>query len=460
MAAVAELFDMRLRTQEDFEKKLGEAVIGVIPRDLESERLAHGQADPRLPLCLRSPALLVLCLIAFTIPMGAWQERMLLGLTVPKILVPALAIGIALRGGRLYPYTLLLFAFFLSYLPSFFRTDYPFAGVLATLGGYLILCNIVFSVVRMPSDVDRLLKAFLAGVALVTACSMAAAALKIDVGRMLGTPMVQDVFGLKRLVGTEENPNAFGVFYAVGLPCAFHYFLTQRGLRTRAALLALLGAMALCLFMTASRSSMLGALTGCGALLFFRLRRAASRMLFLGLVPLAALAAYFLPALTVQYVTLARTGSGDPQALLADKSLAVAHRIEMLGPLGEILLDNPVVGVGFANLGPELAKRGYVHATSAHNIFISLAVEIGLVTLGLFVWVLFLTIRDLWISIETDPDPYSRHLGVAVQAMLCSMLACSLFHDTLMHVLLWLLIALGPVCRRMSGRRDWGELAA
>jgi O-antigen ligase len=106
-----------------------------------------------------------------------------------------------------------------------------------------------------------------------------------------------------------------------------------------------------------------------------------------GGVALAAAVAWFLAHHPYLVVRLGRTGSADPN---------VEHRLALWRAALDAFVSHPLLGIGY---GQFTSYAGYVRlwrAQVAHQTYLSMAAELGLLGLGVFVWLLWSVIRDSW----------------------------------------------------------------
>ncbi len=102
-------------------------------------------------------------------------------------------------------------------------------------------------------------------------------------------------------------------------------------------------------------------------------------------VALAAAVAWFLAHHPYLLVRLGRTGSADPN---------VEHRLALWRAALDAFFTHPLLGIGY---GQFTSYAGYVRlwrAQVAHQTYLSMAAELGVLGLGVFVWLLWSVMRD------------------------------------------------------------------
>jgi len=185
----------------------------------------------------------------------------------------------------------------------------------------------------------------------------------------------------ERISGSFNNPNFAACWYAVLLVLGM--WVWERSARSRRVLVALemlllLGA----LYFTGSRGGMFGWLAGTFFYLFIRYRRAALPFLTGAMAILLTLCFFKIDWL--------------PRGELIWKSLDT--RLEIWRTGLELFIDKPLTGIGLANMWfVEPWLRLYPDPLPhAHNTLLSIAVELGIVGLGLFLWMQVFVIKGLF----------------------------------------------------------------
>ena len=118
-----------------------------------------------------------------------------------------------------------------------------------------------------------------------------------------------------------------------------------------------------------------------------------------------------------------------------------------------MIKEHPLIGVGLGNFRhyyPDYmlpgAKEHFLHA---HNVFLQIAVEMGIPGLLVFLWLLFLFFKDAFSN--KGKNEYIRILRVGLSAGIIAILVTSLFHDvfhsrqiaTLTWYIIGMVVALG-----------------
>ncbi len=228
------------------------------------------------------------------------------------------------------------------------------------------------------------------------------------------------------------NPAAFALITA-------SVFMTAMMIRQAIVRLPLLVIMGTVIYLTGARASAVAALFGLGVILFARRRIAGTTgytVLFFCIVFCGALAAY--------YGEVVLRGASDFFAI-QDHHRGLesggSGRLEIWKATWNLFLSHPILGVGFR--AHEVVLKV---ASSAHNGYLGLLAEIGVIG---FAAVLLVTLSGLWNTWRRSQDPsqtfsYSVLLGLA-----CGYFVLAIFERYFINTgnptsLLFLLSILGP----------------
>lgn len=190
----------------------------------------------------------------------------------------------------------------------------------------------------------------------------------------------------QRYAGLGFDPNDLGLTLALGVAMAWYLLLTDRGW-LRLVPLGFLPLGLLAILLTASRSAALAAAIAC-ILPFLLVDR--PRTLALYVLPAAAVVL----TVVVQYVpdtSLERIGTVWQELASGDLN----YRTSLWGTGLELLAESPILGVGSGNFDNALAATTG-QGRPAHNVFIAVLVEQGLVGFALFCGVLASVLYGVW----------------------------------------------------------------
>jgi O-antigen ligase len=240
----------------------------------------------------------------------------------------------------------------------------------------------------------------------------------------------------QRATATTVDPNVLGGLLIMTGALTVPQLFAKRPLFPRPLVLLLGSAMALCLMLTFSRGSFVGMGAALAALALLRYRKLALFMLlFLALV-------WVLP-LTQDYVTHFVQG-------LRGEDLATQMRFGEYKDAITLIQRYPVLGVGFAG-SPDIDT--YV---SVANVYLLMAVEMGLVGLASFllvIAVLFFEAARAWRRLEPGLEPIWYGLHAALVGALVGGLADHYFFNLDFHhsvAFFWLYVGLAIVSSRLA----------
>lgn len=239
-----------------------------------------------------------------------------------------------------------------------------------------------------------------------------------------------------RSVGFLNDPNDFAQVMVMVLPLLWWAIVPGRLLHNVLVAAAPAALLAYAIFLTHSRGAMLG-IAALGAMVAHR---------FLG-----TLRTLILLVLAVGAMGVISVGG---RALTSSKEESAAQRVDAWYAGWTMLKSNPLFGVGYGNFLDH-------HYLTAHNSFVLVFSEIGLV--GYFFWLalIVLTFKGLNLALQHAPSGTSeRKLAMALRGSLTAYMACAWFlsrsYQPGLYVLLGLCISawvcvqslLGPVARQ------------
>ena len=307
-----------------------------------------------------------------------------------------------------------------------------------------LLVPIVFWAIRDRRHVVWIFSVFVVGVVLSVLWGLTA-------GKVSGGAAAAQV---GRLSGTNVEANVLATLLVVGLVLSTALVLVQRHAPVARALaiLAALGALA-AFFGTFSRGGLiaLGVVILVGCVYAGRARPA-----FVALV---------LATLVVGAVFLGSNTSGAVQRLTSTNT---SGRSDIWKVGLRMVRANPVLGVGSGNYTvverdylltePGAIQRGDLIVTTplpAHNIYLHIVAEMGIIGLVLFVSILWLSIRSAVKAVgifRANGQRSLEILGRALVVALAGILAADFFVSDQYSKQLWVMLALGPALLAIARR--------
>jgi len=275
-----------------------------------------------------------------------------------------------------------------------------------------------------------------------------------------GLPFLEAFVEEERLQGGVGDPNLFSLLLVVAIALAGGLTRTSRGLASRASLLVVIAILVVGVVCTQSRGGAVALLVGVACALFvFRGHRLAlvGVMVALSAVPLVAFTV--VPGALERFTTVEEGGTGREDVW----KVAVA-----------VAVDNPILGVGVDNfpvhspryvdeLGPlERVDLVAEQLLVAHDAYLELLVETGVVGLALFLTVIMGSMTAVWRAARRLDELGDRSLAIFAQSVFVAtvaFLAGAVFISSGHDERLWALLGLGPALLAMARRQSDALLA-
>ena len=247
-----------------------------------------------------------------------------------------------------------------------------------------------------------------------------------------------------RVYSTLANPNVLGEYLLLVIPiaCAFAFSTDNRKTRIAALLAALI--MGVCLILTYSRGCYLGLLFAAAVFLVLLDRR----FLFLGILAVALCPLYLPESVISRFTSIGN---------MADSSTSYRVRI-WLGSLA-MLKDFGFSGVGYGSeafntIYPAYAMHG-VYAQHAHNLFLQILCDSGIVGLLVFLGLIVSFYRMMLTAIRHTSDTRARILQIGGVSAVSGFLVQSLTDYTFYNYRVMLLFfGMLGLCVLFARRRE------
>ena len=246
-----------------------------------------------------------------------------------------------------------------------------------------------------------------------------------------------------RAAGSIGQPNDLASYFAMFTPLCAALLFAVRNPWGRLVLALAVVAGSVGVVLTISRGGILAFAIAMG-FVSFRSSRALTLLLAAALLASPAWAPDFLKERIVG------TQIADENSDEMELEGSSADRVETWRTIGNLVANHPIEGVGFNGLGYVLSSISSTLATdikdSAHNTYLRFLGEMGLVGLGLFLWLLW----SCWkLSLEgrrKAKGAFDRQLSLGFGAALLAMVVSCMFGDRFFQVTLggnfWVLAAL------------------
>ena len=254
-----------------------------------------------------------------------------------------------------------------------------------------------------------------------------------------------EMFGTSfRVTGTLENPNMLGQYLILIIPLGGAGLLAARNWKGRALYLCCCGILCVCMLLTLSRGAWLGLLLA--GLVFLVLLQ--PRLLLLA--PLALVALYFVLPDTViaRFTSIGNLGDSST-------SYRLSIWLGVLDMLGDYWLCGVGPGEGAFNLVYPAYSYNEAVAQHAHNLFLQLVCDAGVVALVIFLALIVHYVRDLCAAFcRTEKGKPQRLYLAALLAGMAGFLAQGMTDYSFYNYRVFFLFAVYLALGGLMARRD------
>jgi putative inorganic carbon (hco3(-)) transporter len=255
---------------------------------------------------------------------------------------------------------------------------------------------------------------------------------------------LQGVIGLVRATASFPGCNAMGIYLTALTPLVAGLALFLRSLKSRIffSIAALIGCAGV--YLTLSRGAGLGLFIS--ILLLSLIKK--NKLLIAGLVLLLAVYPFVMPKNIKDW---AKTRNNNPLLVIIDPA-----RMSIYENSINMISDHPLIGVGINTFSKNYGKYRTPNAEArfktpatiyAHNNFLQMAGETGLLGLGVFLVFLFSVFKAVCQAFRKNTDTFLKAFSVSVLAAIFAFLINGLTETSLYHsrlvMIFWFLIGLG-----------------
>lgn len=276
-----------------------------------------------------------------------------------------------------------------------------------------------------------------------------------------------------RAVGATSNPNFFAASITISLPLIAYYLTTRSSWRWRVPMGLLFINNCYAVFISYSRSQILVLLIVLFLLAIKHLKRIRPRhmgFVFTALLLVAAVGIYKLPETSVwkRIMTLAQPGVDRSLQRRGSYYFVAMDSLKQDFLLGAgpgtftALYEDSIFSMAFSEDGAEFAR-------SAHNTYLEVLTETGILGLGCLLWTLGLSLWTFFSAVRAGPDDrnpdgaFIKSIGYSMAAFMMS----AFFFSNLQHKYIWMFVGLAMVTRRIFFEADaaqsaepmWGEIS-
>ncbi len=247
-----------------------------------------------------------------------------------------------------------------------------------------------------------------------------------------------------RTIGLGKDPNYTAAAIIMGIFFALPLLRRGQSRWIKIFILSSLALMGLAFLLTLSRGGFV-ALVLVGIFWFFQERRKGRALVF----ALAALTVgvFFAPERYRERILTLQNFQTD---------VSLSHRFQEAQAALLMIRDHPFFGVGFENMPDNYAR--YVtpivgrEARAAHNLYLNLAADIGLIGFAVFVWIIVVSWRSLRRAARLNSSgDWLGYAGRMISLGFVGYLAASIFVSNLMEKELWIILASGTVLGGIIG---------
>ena len=321
-------------------------------------------------------------------------------------------------------------------------------GGIFKLFEHILIFNIVAQGVKDKKHLRKILLSMALGVMLASTNAIFQVATGKDFIRGYSPILNLD---LLRATASFKDANILGIFLSAFVPAllglTLYYF--KAGKRIMAALVSILGLIGIAL--TYSRPTLLAIY---GVFVFFSIARKSKAMI--ACLIIFTLASPFLLPKSVK--TWARDVEYNPLRFMCNDDRIAVYRNSLL-----MIKAHPLIGVGantfmksyrFYKEYPEYRNIITLDEMKAHNNFLHMAGEIGLLGLSIFFWFLFILFKESWKIYRGLKDRYLSAASLSLVACLIAFLINGLTESSLYYsvvsVLFWYIAGLSISLKKIS----------
>jgi len=268
--------------------------------------------------------------------------------------------------------------------------------------------------------------------------------------RLLGYRMVS-YFG-----GMGADPNDFGMIQVIILPFIVTLFRAEKSWVKRAFLVISILSVLYCVTRTMSRGTFISFVV-VSTISLFRSRR--SFIAILAICPLLLLLYMKTPASYWERVTTSFSAFLNEEAHVGS---SIEARIATWSDCVVLIENNPILGVGIGNFIPATTEYEYEldlkssGKNVAHNTFLEIAADSGLIRLGIFIYMILYALRLALASERSFRDQQNEQMALIAQGLFIGLVgysACSMFLSQQFSRLLFILLGLAVVMNHL-GRKE------
>ncbi len=227
---------------------------------------------------------------------------------------------------------------------------------------------------------------------------------------------------LGRLTGPGHmDENGFAILFVVGLPFLYYLSLYHSNKIIRYGLWLVIPFGWHAVFLTGSR----GGLLGLGVSILLMSLRSSKKLFTVFLIPV------FLVAYVWQAGSIMKERARDIPRY--EEVASSQTRLQAWAAAGRMILSHPVTGVGVSSFGAAFSNFSDKHPREAHNTFLQISAEMGLMAGIAWLGIVIFSLLGLWRSASvlrsrtSDEDRFAYYASESVLVSLIGFVTCSTF---------------------------------
>ena len=296
-----------------------------------------------------------------------------------------------------------------------------------------VLCYLSMS----AKNTDRQLRTFVYVLVTWTVINSAFSILQITRGGsfyLLSDSQAYELADIRRGYGLVGMATQLGITFCLGIPFLAVWAIDDG--KRRKYLWIFLGASVFGLILAFSRGAVVGLFTS-GFLILLLLKK---KKLF---------AFYLVAALIIalSYSSLVLFLPKSYATFFHGKDLSAQGRTVLIGIGFKMFLSHPILGFGAGGFSENITKFGYRYHIEAHNTYVQVLVEYGVLGLFFFLFTVIRSMKGYWAYIKKGHSEVLRRLSIGGLSALTAILINSTVHCFEWHLEFWLAIMLGFLMR-------------
>jgi len=312
------------------------------------------------------------------------------------------------------PNFLIIFLFLFISLASILSSQYQFTSLKEwiRIASFFAIYFLTFYLIKSKNDLQLVQKTFL--VSAIIPCFM-------GLWQIITKTGLSDESSFLRIYGNFTQPNVFSYFLVIILTLLIYFFITVNNQKIKKIYLLFIILNFILLILTYSRGAWLAfstILLLLGVLKYRKLLLKSLVIIFLSVVLILSIN-WFIPK---DYNSSSILNFNPSRRITESFSLkqnsSISWRIELWGQMLNVFWEKPILGHGIGSFEKEsFRKRGfYAGSYEAHNDYLRLAIELGLVGLTIYILLILIILKNI---IKIYKNLYDEDLKIFCLCFLC-----------------------------------------